>query len=110
SVGANYNTGASSASDLGFSNQLDQRRGGSLSLSVSVPLWDRNSAKTAAQQARIQADNAKLDLDTQRQQVAIQVRKALLGYTSAQEQLNAAEAQQKAAELALQTTQERYKV
>jgi outer membrane protein len=110
SLGGNYNTGASSASDLGFSNQLDQRRGGSLSLSVSVPLWDRNSAKTAAQEARIQADNAKVDLNTQRQQVAIQVRKALLGYQSAQEQLNAAEAQLKASELALTTTQERYKV
>ena len=51
SLGANYNTGASSASDLALADQLDQRRGGSLSLSVSVPLFDRNSAKTAAQEA-----------------------------------------------------------
>jgi outer membrane protein len=38
------------------------------------------------------------------------VRKAYLGYQSAQEQLKAAEAQLKAAQLALETTQERYQV
>ncbi len=107
SVGAGYNTGASSVSELSISDQLDERRGGSVSLSVSIPLFDKN-ASTAAQQAKIQADNAGIQLAAQKSAVAVEVRKAYLDYESAQEQLAAAEAQLKAAELALTATRERY--
>jgi outer membrane protein len=110
SLSAGYNTGFTSANDLGFSDQLDQRRGGSVSIGVSIPLFDRGATSLAAQRAQIQADNARISLDVQRQEVGVQVRRAYLAFNAAGEQLRAAEAQQRAAVLALEASQERYRV
>jgi outer membrane protein len=110
SLSAGYNTGFTSANDLGFSDQLDQRRGGSVSIGVSIPLFDRGATSLAAQRAQIQADNARISLDVQRQEVGVQVRRAYLAFNAAGEQLRAAEAQQRAAALALEASQERYRV
>jgi outer membrane protein len=110
SLSAGYNTSYSSASNFNFTDQLDQRRGGSLGLGLSFPLWDRGSTQIATERARIAADNAKLSLVNMRQQAALQVRRAYLDLNAAQEQLHAAEAQQRAASLALQTSEERYRV
>ena len=76
SVSAGYNTAFTTANALAFADQLDQRRGGSVSVGVSIPLWDRGSTSVAAQQAKIQEDNARLALASQRQEVALQVRRA----------------------------------
>jgi outer membrane protein len=62
------------------------------------------------QRAQIQADNARISLDVQRQEVGMQVRRAYLDFNAAREQLRAAEAQQRAAALALEASQERYRV
>jgi outer membrane protein len=110
SLSAGYNTGFSSANELAFSDQLDQRRGGSVAIGVSIPLFDRGATSLAAQRAQIQSDNARLALETQRQEVGVQVRRAYLDVSSAREQLRAAEAQQRAAALALEASQERYRV
>ena len=110
SLRAGYNTGFSSANELSFSDQLDQRRGGSVAIGVSIPLFDRGSTGLAAQRAQIQADNARVTLDAQRQEVGVQVRRAYLDFNAAREQLRAAEAQQRAAALALEASQERYRV
>ncbi|MEP6622452.1 MAG: TolC family protein [bacterium] len=110
SVSAGYNTGYSSATDLSIGEQFNQRRGGSVSVGVSVPLFDRGSSSVATQQARIEADNAHLALDNQRQTVALEVRRAYLDFQSAQQQLTLAAAQQKAADLAVSATQQRYQV
>jgi outer membrane protein len=108
SLGLGYNTGYSSASDFAFTDQLDQRRGGSLTLGLSIPLFDRGSTQLATQRAEIQADNARLALETARQQAGLEVRRAYLDFQSARAQLVAAEAQLRAAELALQASFERY--
>lgn len=110
SLSAGYNTGFSSANELAFSDQLDQRRGGSVSIGLSIPLFDRGATSLAAQRAQIQADNARISLDVQRQEVGMQVRRAYLDFNAAREQLRAAEAQQRAAALALEASQERYRV
>jgi outer membrane protein len=110
SLSAGYNTGFSSANELGFSDQLDQSRGGSVSIGVSIPLFDRGATILAAQRAQIQADNARISLDVQQQEVGMQVRRAYLDFNAAREQLRAAEAQQRAAALALEASQERYRV
>lgn len=110
SVAGGYSTSYNSASRFGFSDQLDQRRGGSMSVGISVPLFDRGSSQLALQRARIESDNARLSLANLRQQTALQVRRAYLDVNAAQEQLRAAEAQQKAAALALQASAERYRV
>lgn len=109
-LNAGYNTGASSRSSLGLFDQFDQRRGGSVGIGISIPLFDRLQTKTAEEQARIQAENARLDLEERRQQIALEVRSAWLGYRAAAEQLQASEARLEAAERALEATAERYRV
>jgi outer membrane protein len=110
SLSAGYNTAYNSTNDVALSDQLNQRRGGSLSIGVSIPIFDRGAATAATQQARLQEDNARLALANQRQTIALEVRRAYLDHESTREQLAAAEAQQKAADLAVSTTQQRYQL
>jgi outer membrane protein len=110
SLSVGYNTAYSSASDLSIADQLNQRRGGSIGIGVSIPLFDRGSTDLATQRAEIQAENARLALEQQRQQVAVDVRRAYLDHQSAQQRLAAAQAQQRAADQALAATRERYRV
>jgi outer membrane protein len=110
SLSAGYNSAYSSATNLGFYDQLDQRRGGSLSVGFSIPLWDRGNADVTTQRAQIAEDNARLDLKDRQQQIGLEVRRAYLDYQAAKQQLDAAEAQLRAAQLALETSQQRYNV
>ena len=105
-----YNSGVSTASDISFLDQLNQRRGGSIGIGISIPLFDRGATEAATEKAQIAEQNADLALQTQRQQVALEVRRAYLDYQAALQQLAAADAQQKAAALAVSTTQQRYQV
>jgi outer membrane protein len=108
SLNAGYSSAYNSASPQDFSTQLDDRRGGSVSLGVSVPLFDRMATSNATRRAEIQADNERLSLETLQQDVGLQVRRAVLDFQAAQEQLVVAQAQVRAAELALQASQDRY--
>jgi outer membrane protein len=110
SLTAGYNTTYNSATDVAFGDQLSQRQGGSLSIGVSVPIFDRGAASIATQQAKIEEDNARLALANQQQTIALEVRRAYLDYESTRQQLEAATAQQKAADLAVSTTQQRYQL
>jgi outer membrane protein len=110
SLSGAYNTAYSSATDLSIADQLNQRRGGSIGIGVSIPLFDRGNTNLATQRAQIQAENARLALQQQRQDVALEVRRAYLDHRAAQERLAAAQAQQVAADQALAATRERYRV
>jgi outer membrane protein len=110
SLSVGYNTAFSSATDLGLVDQLNQRRGGSVGIGVSFPLFDRGATSIATQQARIQEDNARLALENQKQAIGLEVRRAYLDYETARQQLTATQAQQKAADLAVTTTQKRYEL
>lgn len=105
-----YNSGYTSLTSEPFSTQLNQRKGGSVGLTVAIPLFDRGTFSVAAQQAAIQSSNARLTSDRQRQTVALEVRRAFLDYEAALDQINATRAQQRAADLALKAVQERYRV
>ena len=105
-----YGSATSSSSDVGFANQLDQRRGGSVGVGVSLPIFDRGAVAIARQRAKIQLVNEKPALRDEVESAALDVRRAYLNYQSAQEQLTAADAQQKAAALALDAMQTRYRV
>ena len=105
-----YNSGFTSLTNESFATQLNQRKGGSVGLSLSVPLFDRGASNVAQQQASIAVANAKLASDRQRQTVALEVRRAFLDYQAALEQLNATRAQRRASDLALAAVQERYRV
>jgi len=110
SVTAGYNSAYNSATNIAFNDQLNQRRGGSLGLGLSVPLFDRGSTDLATQRAQINEENARLELKNRQQQIGLEVRRAYLDYQAAVQQLDAAEAQLRAAALALQTSQQRYNV
>ncbi len=107
---AGYSSGYNSANDGAFATQLNDRRGGSFGVGVSVPIFDRGAVSIARQRARIQLDNQRLILRDQEQSVALEVRRANLDYVAAGEQLAASNAQQAAAALALQAAQSRYRV
>lgn len=108
SLGVGYNSNYTTSNDLAFVDQLDQQRGGSISIGISIPLFDRGSSSIAAERAEIAADNARLALETRRQQVALEVHRALLDFEAAKERLTAAQAGVRAADLAVQTSQQRY--
>jgi outer membrane protein len=103
-----YSSGFNSANDGSFGSQLDQRRGGSLGVGVSIPILDRGAVSIARQRAQIQLENETLTLRDVNQTVALEVRRALLDYQVAQEQLVESDAQAKAAALALEAAQARY--
>src|SRR5690606_22783265 len=107
SYSSNY---TSTDPNTAFFDQLDSRRGGSVGLSFSIPVFDRLNTRSATERARIQVENARINLESLRQSVAVQVRTALLDLRSAEEQLTVAEAQQRAADLALEYSQQRYDV
>ncbi|HET7461821.1 MAG TPA: TolC family protein [Longimicrobium sp.] len=108
-VSAGYNTSLNSGNDAGLFDQLNQRQGGSVSVGVSLPLFDRGNVAAETQRAQIVQDNARIALENQRQQVALEVRRAYLDFRSAQEQLRAAGAGQTAARQSLAATEERYR-
>ena len=108
SITGSYSSAYSSAADLGIADQLNQRRGGSVGIGVSIPLFDRGAASIAEQRAQIDADNEKLALDNEKQTIALEVRRAYLDQQSAKEQLAAAQAQLDAATQAVKMTQARY--
>jgi outer membrane protein len=105
---AGYNSSFNSATDLDLLDQLDQRRGGSVALQVTVPLFDNGQTGLATERARIDQENAQLALEDQRRTIGLEVRRAYLDYDAAREQLAAAEAQLKASNLAVTTAQKRY--
>jgi outer membrane protein len=105
-----YGSAFSTSAEAGFASQLDQRRGGSVGVGVSLPIFDRGAVAIARQRAQVQLETETLALRDQVQAAALDVRRAYLNYQSAQEQLAASDAQQKAAALALEATQTRYRV
>lgn len=92
----------------GFSRQLDNNRSGSISLSLSIPVFDQLQRNVQVERAQVQARNAQYALEDQRQQVALQVRQAYLDYQNAVQQLEAANKRLQAAEQARSSAQERY--
>lgn len=110
SVSTSYNASYNSGGALTLADQLAQNRGGSVSLGVSFPVFDRGTTTAAVEQARLREDNARLALANQRQAIALDVRRAYLTLESTRQQLTVALAQQKAADLAVSTTKARYAV
>ncbi|HEX6693628.1 MAG TPA: TolC family protein [Longimicrobiales bacterium] len=110
SMSAGYNTAASSTSDFSILDQFDQRRGGSVGLSMSIPIFDRFAASANTQRARVQLDNQQITLNNLRQNITLQVRQAYLDLELFREQVAAAEIQLASANLALEAAEQRYRV
>jgi outer membrane protein len=92
-----------------FFEQLDQRRGGSFGINVSLPLFDGGQTALARARARVAVDNARLAIEERRQEVATQVRQALLDLRATQEQVRTSTIGVEAARRAVQAAEDRYR-
>lgn len=108
SLSTGYGTNYTSSSDFDVLDQFDQRRGGSVTLGVAVPLFDRGSTRAAVRRAELESDSARIALESRRHEVGLEVRRAYQDLRAAREQLSSAHAQLKAADLALQAATDRY--
>lgn len=91
-----------------FGTQLTDNRGGSIGLSIRVPILDQATTRRQVQQAQIDAERARLAMAIQRQDIAIEVREALIAYEAAEKRLDVTAIQLEAAEDALTAAQDRY--
>jgi outer membrane protein len=91
-----------------FLNKLDQRRGGSVSLGLSFPIFDGLRREQQIEQAQVAEQNAQYDLEDQRLQIALEVREAYLNYQTATKQLEVTAKRLRAARQAREAAQERY--
>lgn len=107
SVGTSY---SSASDDGGFADQLDDNRGASLGLALSIPIFDRDQTRTSVAQARIGEADARTNLLKLKQQVGFDVGQAIADYRRARLQLNATGLQLAYAGQALAASEERYRV
>ena len=92
-----------------FSDQFfTDNRGGTVGLSVNIPIFDRFVTRAQVQQARLEAENERIQLENVQQDVALQVRQGWLDYQNASKRLDVTERQVAAARAALDAEQERY--
>ena len=93
---------------LGFYDILDQRRGGSIGISLSFPIFDGLRREQQIEEAQVSVQNARYDLEDQKLQIALEVREAYLNYRNAAKQLEVTAKQVRAARQAREAAQERY--
>ena len=111
SIGLSFGYGStySNAIPLAFQDQFaDRNRGGSISLSLSVPIFDRMQTHHTVQEQEVAYRNAELEMQQLRDEVALEVRQAYLDYQMAQKELDVTAKQVAAAERALRAEEARY--
>lgn len=103
-----YGTALTTAATAAFAQQVNQARGGSVGIGVSLPLLDRSAVSIARQRAQVDLETATLALRDDRQGAALDVRRAFLSSRAARAQITASDAQAKAATLGLKASVARY--
>lgn len=88
--------------------QFSDNRGGSVGLSLSIPIFDRFQTRRQVQVAQIQTDQERIALDRLRQSIATEVRQAVIEYRNAAKQLDVTAVQVDAAQAALNAEQDRF--
>ena len=105
---AGYGSAYTDASPLSFNTQLGLQKGGSVTLDLSFPLFDRMQTRNASRRAYLQSVAAHITADGEREEVGLQVRQVFRDYQTARESLVAAQSQNEAAQRALETAQDRF--
>lgn len=108
SLSGNFSASYSDQADGDLFSQLDDRQSAGVGLSLSFPLFDRMQRRNAVRAATINLENAGTALEQLRQDVALQVRRAVLDRDAASESMSAATSRVEAARQALAYTNERY--
>ena len=91
-----------------FGKQLDDNLNESVSLTLSVPIFNNKQNSLAADRARIQHEQAKNRLEGQRQSLQRDVQNALIAQRNAYRQYESARKSVEASEASLQFAQERF--
>lgn len=91
-----------------FSSQLKNNFSQSVSLGLSIPLFDHFSTRHAVRQARLQAENQRLSLQTTRQTLYKEIQQAYYNALTAHRSWAASEASDQAAAAALRLMQAKY--
>lgn len=108
SLSGSFSSRYSEATDDDFFSQLDDRQSAGVGLSLSFPLFDRMQTRNIEQRAEINLENAGIAMDQLSQDIALQVRRAVLDRDAARESLSAATTRTTAALESLNYTNERY--
>lgn len=90
--------------------QFNDNRGGSIGLSISIPIFDRYQTSRQIQLAQIEVLRQELTMERLRLSVAVEVRQAVIDYRNAAAQLRVTATQIEATEAALQAEQDRYEL
>jgi outer membrane protein len=107
SAGTSYrNTGGYDFNDQFYNNNPS----GSISLSLSVPIFDRLATHYSVSQAKVSLGQAQLGAERLELQVKVDIKQALEDYATATKAVEVAEAQLKYSAQALRNMEERYKV
>ena len=109
-LGGSYRSNYSPDIDRSFFDQVDGNRGNSLGFNISYSIFDGFSRSTQVQQAEVQYRNTMLEMESLKQNAALQVRQGYLEYETARKSLEVSETQVLAAERALDASQNRYNV
>ena len=109
-VGTSYSSASLGFQTESFGDQLENNLSQSVSLSLSIPIFDNFSTSVNVQSAKIGYDDAKLQLENLKQGISLDVRQAYLDYLRDEKYLDVTGTQLAAAALALEAAQERYNV
>ena len=93
-----------------FFNQLNNQKGHRFSLNVSVPIFSQFQNKTNVAKAKIQEENAQLNLKQAKLDVEANVQRAFTDAKAALRAYEAAKSSLQSQEIAFQNSQERYNI
>jgi outer membrane protein len=104
-------TGYDSRGDSAFGSQVDEDNlYGNAGLNLSIPLFDRHLTRNAVSQARINRHSIDVELEQLQRQVEVEIGQSVQEYLTASDQVEVASAQLTYAQVALNSTEQRYRV
>lgn len=110
SLNGSVGSGYTSINDNTFSDQFDVNFNQKLSLSLSIPIFNRNETKSAVSSARINIEKAEIQKQITEKILYKKVETAYQNALSAQEQIIAAEASKNASEQSYKLAQKKYEL
>lgn len=110
SLSGSVGSGYTSINDNTFSDQFDVNFNQKLSLSLSIPIFNRNATKSAVKTASINIEKANIQQQVEEKILYKKVETAYQNAMSAQEQIIAAEASKEAAEQSYNLAKKKYEL
>ncbi len=110
SLASSIGSGYTSVTDTNFSDQFNVNFNQRISLSLNIPIFNKNQTKAAVQTAQINIEKAQISQQTTVKEVYKKVETAYQNALSTQEQLVAAEASKTAAEQSYNLAQKKYEL